>query len=78
MARPSAARPALDVETTLRTLYILLAGVFEVVQFYAWRRTLFERTFGIVPAIILAAAAQILLNLHSRRGRFYGANPSRR
>ncbi len=36
--------------------FIMLAGVFEVVFFYSFLRTLFERAFGAVPAILLAAA----------------------
>jgi membrane protease YdiL (CAAX protease family) len=36
-------------------LFIMLAGVFEVVFFYSFLRTLFERAFGIIPAILLAA-----------------------
>ena len=35
--------------------FIMLAGVFEVVFFYSFQRTLFERAFGTVPAILLAA-----------------------
>jgi hypothetical protein len=35
--------------------YIMLAGVFEVVFFYSFQRALFERAFGIIPGIILAA-----------------------
>jgi hypothetical protein len=44
-----------DVSTGLKVAYILLAGIFEVVFFYGFQRTLFERGFGIVPGIILAA-----------------------
>jgi hypothetical protein len=35
--------------------FIMLAGVFEVVFFYSFQRTLFERAFGIIPGIILSA-----------------------
>jgi hypothetical protein len=35
--------------------YVMLAGVFEVVFFYSFQRTLFERAFGAIPAILLAA-----------------------
>ncbi len=44
-----------DVSTWSKVTYILLAGIFEVVFFYGFQRTLFERAFGIVPGIILAA-----------------------
>jgi hypothetical protein len=44
-----------DVSIGLKLSYILLAGIFEVVFFYSFQRTLFERAFGIVPGIILAA-----------------------
>jgi len=44
-----------DVSTGLKVAYILLAGIFEVVFFYGFQRTLFERAFGIVPGILLAA-----------------------
>jgi membrane protease YdiL (CAAX protease family) len=36
--------------------YIMLAVIFEMVFFYGFLRTLFERAFGIVPGIILCAA----------------------
>jgi hypothetical protein len=35
--------------------YIMLTGIFEVVFFYSFQRTLFERAFGIVPGIVLTA-----------------------
>jgi hypothetical protein len=35
--------------------YVMLAGVFEVVFFYSFQCTLFERAFGAIPAILLAA-----------------------
>jgi len=35
--------------------YIMVAGIFEVVFFYAFLRQRFENAFGIIPAIILAA-----------------------
>lgn len=44
-----------DSSSITKILYIMLAGVFEVVFFYAFLRTLFERAFGILPAIILTA-----------------------
>lgn len=35
--------------------YIMVAGIFEVIFFYAFLRQRFENAFGIVPGIILAA-----------------------
>lgn len=35
--------------------YLMLAGIFESLFFYSFMRTLFERAFGIVPAIVLAS-----------------------
>lgn len=35
--------------------FIMCAGVIEVLFFYSFLRTLFERAFGVVPAIILTA-----------------------
>jgi membrane protease YdiL (CAAX protease family) len=46
----------LGIHELWQILFIMLAGVFEVVFFYSFLRTLFERAFGILPAIILAAA----------------------
>ena len=46
----------LDASVLWRMLFIMIAGVFEVVVFYAFQRTYFERAFGIIPAILLAAA----------------------
>lgn len=37
-------------------LYVMLAGIFEVVYFYGFQRTLLEQAFGILPAIVLTAA----------------------
>jgi membrane protease YdiL (CAAX protease family) len=45
----------LSAATLWSAAYVLLALCFELVFFYAFLRTLFERAFGIVPAIILAA-----------------------
>lgn len=39
----------------VKVIYILLAGIFEVIFFYSFQRTLFERSFGIIPGIILAS-----------------------
>jgi len=44
----------LDSTKLWQILFIMLAGVFEVVFFYSFLRTLFERAFGIVPAILIA------------------------
>jgi len=46
----------LSASVMWQVFYIMLAGVFEVVFFYSFQRTLFERAFGTVPAILLAAA----------------------
>jgi membrane protease YdiL (CAAX protease family) len=35
--------------------YIMLAGIFETIVFYSFIRTAIERSFGIIPAILLAA-----------------------
>jgi hypothetical protein len=35
--------------------YIMIAGIFEVIFFYSFQRTLFERAFGIIPGIVLAS-----------------------
>jgi len=35
--------------------YIMLAGIFETIVFYAFLRKLFEDAFGIIPAIILSS-----------------------
>lgn len=37
-------------------LYVMLAGIFEVVFFYGFQLTLFERAFGSVLAVLLTAA----------------------
>ena len=51
--------PPADFRLSALTLwsaaYVMLALCFELVFFYAFLRTLFERAFGIVPAIILTA-----------------------
>lgn len=44
-----------DNKTLLSVSYIMLAGVFEVIFFYAFQRNLFEKVFGIIPGIILSA-----------------------
>jgi membrane protease YdiL (CAAX protease family) len=46
----------LDASILWQSAFILLAVIFELVFFYGFLRTLFERAFGIVPAIILCAA----------------------
>ena len=45
----------LSAPTVWSAVYVMLALCFELVFFYAFLRTLFERAFGIVPAIILTA-----------------------
>jgi len=35
--------------------YVMLAGIFEVIVFYAFLRKIFEEAFGIIPAIILSS-----------------------
>jgi hypothetical protein len=44
-----------DGEILICISYIMLAGAFEVIFFYSFQRTLFERAFGIIPGIMLAA-----------------------
>ncbi len=44
-----------SVTTIWSAAYVMLALCFELVFFYAFLRTLFERAFGIVPAILLTA-----------------------
>lgn len=41
--------------TLAKVGYIMTAGVFEVIFFYSFQRTLFERAFGIIPGIVLAS-----------------------
>ena len=38
-----------------KAAYVLLAVTFECLFFYSFLRTLLERSFGIVPAVVLAA-----------------------
>lgn len=45
----------LNAPTIWSAAYVMLALCFELVFFYAFLRTLCERAFGIVPAIILTA-----------------------
>ncbi len=44
-----------DTKTLMTMTVILCTGVFEVIFFYGFLRTLFERAFGVIPAILLAA-----------------------
>ena len=44
-----------DVTIILKLAFVMLAGIFEVVFFYSFLRTLFEQAFGIVPGIVLAS-----------------------
>ncbi|MBN2401837.1 MAG: hypothetical protein JXN64_05510 [Spirochaetes bacterium] len=41
--------------------YIMLAGIFETIVFYSYIRTATERSFGIIPAILIAA---VFYSLH--------------
>jgi len=52
---PPPAEFRLSAPTLWSAAYVMLALCFELVFFYAFLRTLFERAFGIVPAIILTA-----------------------
>jgi len=45
----------LSAITVWSAAYVMLALCFELVFFYAFLRTLFERAFGIAPAIVLTA-----------------------
>jgi membrane protease YdiL (CAAX protease family) len=45
----------LNASTLWSAAFVMLALVFELIFFYAFLRTLFERAFGIVPAVILTA-----------------------
>jgi membrane protease YdiL (CAAX protease family) len=44
-----------NAEAFWRAAYVVVSVVFELVFFYGFLRTLFERAFGIVPSIILVA-----------------------
>ena len=55
LSESSPAGFSFDALTLAKMAFILLAGVFEVVFFYSFQRTLFERAFGIVPGIVLTA-----------------------
>ncbi len=46
----------LDVKNLYAAAYILVAGVFEMNFIYGYLRACFEKSFGIIPAIILTAA----------------------
>jgi membrane protease YdiL (CAAX protease family) len=46
---------SLTTEIFWRIFYIMLAGVFELIFYYCYLRTIFEKAFGIIPAIILTA-----------------------
>jgi len=52
---PPPADLRLNAPTIWSATYVMLVLCFEVVFFYAFLRTLFERAFGIVPAIVLTA-----------------------
>jgi membrane protease YdiL (CAAX protease family) len=55
----SASRPPPDLRLTAPVVwkgaFVIVAVFFELVFFYGFLRTLFERAFGIVPGIIIAA-----------------------
>jgi membrane protease YdiL (CAAX protease family) len=38
-----------------KIIYIMLAGFFETIVFYSFIRTVIERSFGLIPAILVAA-----------------------
>jgi membrane protease YdiL (CAAX protease family) len=38
-----------------KIIYLMLVGIFEVIVFYSFIRTILEKSFGIIPAIILTA-----------------------
>jgi len=44
------------VEVIGQIAYIMLAGIFETLVFYSYIRTAVERSFGIIPGILAAAA----------------------
>ncbi len=44
-----------DSNRALTMMVILCTGVFEVIFFYGFLRTLLERAFGVIPAILLTA-----------------------
>ena len=46
----------LDAHTLVCAFYIMLAGIFEVVFFYSFQLTIFEKAFGVVPAVLITAA----------------------
>jgi len=46
---------ALSKDVIWKIVYIMLAGIFETIVFYSFIRTTAERSFGIIPAILLAA-----------------------
>lgn len=42
-------------EVIWKIVYIMVAGIFETIVFYSFIRTTIERSFGIIPAILIAA-----------------------
>lgn len=42
-------------DTAISIIYILLAGVFEMIFIYGFLRKTFERAFGVIPSLILTA-----------------------
>jgi membrane protease YdiL (CAAX protease family) len=51
----------LDTQVLWAGAFIMLAVIFELVFFYGFLRTLFERAFGIIPGVILCA---VFYSLH--------------
>ncbi|MFH1612585.1 MAG: CPBP family glutamic-type intramembrane protease [bacterium] len=51
------AKIVFDSNTIAKIGYIMIAGVFETIVFYAFLRKIFENAFGIIPAILLASIA---------------------
>ncbi len=46
---------ALSGDMVSKIMYIMLAGVFETIIFYSFIRTVIERSFGLIPAILVAS-----------------------
>jgi membrane protease YdiL (CAAX protease family) len=51
------AKIVFDSNAIAKIGYIMIAGVFEAIVFYAFLRKIFEDAFGIIPAILLASIA---------------------
>jgi len=46
----------INSHTLSSSLFIMIAGVFEMMLFYTYQRVVFEKAFGKIPAIILCSA----------------------